>query len=122
MKQFVDLCRRLDATTRTTEKLAALREYFRAASAGDAACALALLSGDRQRRVVTTTELRAWAAEASGMPVWLVEECCATVGDLAETLALILPDDPVSGEGSSTDLGLAMVRDSLHAMRGLDVV
>jgi DNA ligase-1 len=121
MRQFVDLCRRLDATTRTSEKLAALRGYFRAASEDDAACALALLSGDRQRRVVTTTELRAWAAEASGIPVWLVEECYATVGDLAETLALILPDDPVRGDGSCMEPGLAMVRDSLHAMRGLDV-
>ena len=130
MKQFTALCRRLDGTTRTNEKVAALREFFKAAPADDAACALSLLSGDRQRRVVTTTELRAWAAEAAGIPQWLVEECYATVGDLAETLALILPDlveddgnrgdGMAEGGGVTGEHGLAeMVRDSLHAMRGL---
>jgi DNA ligase-1 len=131
MKRFTALCRRLDATTRTNEKVAAVRDYFREAPADDAAVALAMLSGDRQRRVVTTTELREWAAEAAGIPLWLLEECYATVGDLAETLALVLPDPASRAEdadgqphavATADDAdGLAsIVRDTLHAMKGLD--
>ncbi len=127
MRRFTELCRRLDATTRTNEKVAAVRHYFSEAPAEDAAVALALLSGDRQRRLVTTTELREWAAEAAGIPPWLLEECYATVGDLAETLALVLPD-PAAEEDSdgppaatAGEDGLAsIVRDTLHAMKGLD--
>ena len=55
MKAFTELCRRLNATTRTGEKLAALRGYFASATPADAACALAMLSGARRRRAVTTT-------------------------------------------------------------------
>jgi DNA ligase-1 len=92
MRAFTDLYWRLDATTSTNEKVAALREYFAAAPHDDAACALAVLRGDRQLRAVSTVQLREWAGAASGLPAWLVEECYAHVGDLAETLALLLPD------------------------------
>lgn len=106
MKRFTDLYWRLDATTSTNDKVAALRDYFAAAPPDDAACALAVLSGARQLRSVSTSQLRSWAAEATGLPAWLIEECYAHVGDLAETLALLLPDAaPDAAPG--TDLGLA---------------
>ena len=92
MKRFTELYWRLDATTKTTDKVEALREYFAAAPPADAACALAVLSGTRQLRAVSTGHLREWAAAETGLPRWLVEECYAHVGDLAETLALVLPD------------------------------
>ena len=92
MRRFARLFRELDATTRTAEKVRALVAYFREVPAEDAAAALAVLSGRRQRRGVTTTLLREWAAEAAGIPGWLLEESYAAVGDLAETLALVLPD------------------------------
>lgn len=128
MKRFTDLYWRLDATTRTSEKLAALCDYFRAAPPDDAACALGVLSGGRQLRAVSTTLLRQWAAEATGCPLWLVEECYAHVGDLAETLALILPDHATEHVGagehesaaSADDAGpglAAMMRDTIHALR-----
>ncbi|MFM8578996.1 MAG: ATP-dependent DNA ligase, partial [Planctomycetaceae bacterium] len=99
MKRFTALFRRLDATTKTGEKLAALVDYLREAEPADAACAVAVLCGRRQRRVVKTSELRDWASEAAGIPDWLFEECYATVGDLAETVAMILPDPAVQREG-----------------------
>jgi DNA ligase-1 len=100
MLNFTNLYWRLDATTSTNEKVAALRDYFAAASPDDAACALAVLRGERQLRAVSTVQLREWAGAASGLPPWLVEECYAHVGDLAETLALLLPDAPLPvGEG-----------------------
>lgn len=120
MRAFTDLYWRLDATTKTTGKIAALRDYFAQASAADAACALGVLSGGRQLRAVSTTELRQWAAEAAGLPLWLVEESYAHVGDLAETLALILPDSP-SVEPAAGELGLAdVMQHTIHALRSAD--
>ncbi len=117
MKRFTDLYWRLDATTSTNDKVAALRDYFAAAPPDDAACALAVLSGARQLRSVSTSQLRSWAAEATGLPAWLIEECYAHVGDLAETLALLLPDAaPDAAPG--TDLGLAeMMQRTIHDLR-----
>ena len=34
----------------------------------------------------------AWAIEEAGVPEWLFDECYDAVGDLAETIALLLPD------------------------------
>lgn len=119
MKAFTDLYWRLDGTTSTTEKVAALRDYFAAVPPADAACALGVLSGERQLRSVTTAQLREWAADATGYPAWLVEECYAHVGDLAETLALVLPD-PGAAAGSG-ETGLAdVMRATIHDLRGAD--
>ncbi|MCE2725432.1 MAG: ATP-dependent DNA ligase [Planctomycetaceae bacterium] len=126
MKRFTELYWRLDATSRTTEKVDALREYFASAPPDDAACALAVLSGGRQLRAVSTTQLRAWAGEVSGLPPWLVEECYAHVGDLAETLALVLPDAPTAASddpphGAAEDAGLAeIMRTTIHGLRSAD--
>lgn len=103
MRRFTMLFHELDATSRTAEKVAALVAFFRDAPTSDAAVALAMLSGRRQRRGVSTTLLRAWAAEEAGLPDWLLEESYAAVGDLAETLALVLPP----GDDTFAPLGLA---------------
>ena len=119
MKRFTDLYWQLDATNSTTEKVASLREYFAAARPEDAACALRVLSGGRQLRVVPTTLLRQWAAESAGIPLWLVEECYAHVGDLAETLALVLPHPGPDAAADGVGLGLAeCMRTTIEALRG----
>ncbi len=116
MKQFTDLYWRLDGTTSTNEKVAALRDYFAAAPHEDAAVALGVLSGGRQGRAVSLTLLRQWAAEIAGLPAWLVEESYAHVGDLAETIALVLP--PPSDDAGDTDLGLAAcMQSTVHALK-----
>jgi DNA ligase 1 len=116
VKQFTDLYWRLDGTTSTNEKVAALRDYFAAAPHEDAAVALGVLSGGRQGRAVSLTLLRQWAAESAGLPAWLVEECYAHVGDLAETIALVLP--PPSAEAERVDLGLAAcMQSTVHALQ-----
>ncbi len=91
MKAFATLFNRIDQTTRTTVKVAALAEYFATAPEQDRLWTIALFSGRRPKRAVTTTRLREWAAERAGLPLWLVEEAYPVVGDLAETIALILP-------------------------------
>jgi DNA ligase 1 len=91
MKAFGQLYLDLDATTSTHGKLAALKRYFRSASAADAAWATYFLAGGRPRQSVPTRLLRECAMERSGVQAWLFEECYQAVGDLAETIALILP-------------------------------
>ncbi|MGY6632469.1 MAG: ATP-dependent DNA ligase [Alkalilacustris sp.] len=91
MKRFAALFGALDATTRTLPKVAALAEYFRTAPEEDRLWTIALLSGRRPRRAVSATLLRQWAAEEAGIPAWLFEEAYPVVGDLAETIALVLP-------------------------------
>lgn len=92
MRAFCQLFERLDQTNRTNEKLAALVDYFQVAHPRDAAWAVYVLTGHRLIRRVSTKRLRQWAAEASGLPAWLVDRCYQVVGDLSETLALLLSE------------------------------
>ncbi|RVT84061.1 ATP-dependent DNA ligase [Rhodobacteraceae bacterium CCMM004] len=91
MKRFAALFTALDQTTKINPKVAALADYFAEAPEDDRLWTVALLSGRRPKRTVTTTLLREWAAARAGLPLWLFEECYPIVGDLAETIALILP-------------------------------
>ena len=91
MKHFASLFAALDGTTKTSAKLAALTEYFQTAPEPDRVWTIAILSGRRPKRSVTATELRLWAAEVAGIPDWLFEESYSVVGDLAETIAHLLP-------------------------------
>ena len=99
MKAFAAFFDAIDATTATNEKVAALVAYFHAAPSADAAWAAALLLGRRPKRLVKTTDLRLWGAESAGVPPWLFEECYAQAGDLAETIALLIPEDAEGGDG-----------------------
>ena len=107
MRRFAALYERLDRSTGTGDKRAALVDYFREAPPRDAAWALWLLAGGKvggaRARIASTGELRAWIGEETGNPDWLVEASHHAVGDLAETLALLLDDPTEAGE----DLGLA---------------
>jgi DNA ligase-1 len=127
MQAFTDLYWRLDATTKTNDKVAALVDYFSSAEPADAACAVGVLCGGRQLRAVATGQLRQWVAEETGLPAWLVEESYAHVGDLAETLALLLPDPPTSPPASPPAAGqpprpglAAMMDHTIHALAGAD--
>ncbi|AVY67540.1 ATP-dependent DNA ligase [Xanthomonas translucens] len=95
MKRFAALYRQLDQSTATLDKRAALVAYFEQAPPADAAWAIWLLSGGKLRRIANTRELRAWIAQESGLPGWLVDDSYDHVGDLAETLTLLL-DDPAA--------------------------
>ena len=103
MKRFVALYAAIDQTTKTTRKVAALAEYFAAAPDADKLWTIALFSGRRPRRAITTTKLREWAAERAGIPLWLFEESYPIVGDLAETIALVLPPPSASQDDSLSD-------------------
>ncbi|MFL9809669.1 MAG: ATP-dependent DNA ligase [Pseudomonas sp.] len=115
MKAFATLYSRLDATTSSNAKLAAMRDYFREADPADAAWAVYFLAGGRPRQVVPTRVLRETAMQAAGLPEWLFEESYQAVGDMAETISLLMPE----AEHSSED-GLAVwMQDRLLPLRGL---
>jgi DNA ligase-1 len=115
MQAFAALFDALDTSTATTDKVAALVRYFQRAPAEDAAWAVYFLAGGKPRQVVPTAVLREAACRAAGVDTWLFEECYQAVGDLAETIAHILPP----GSGQST-LGLsAWMHGRLLPLRGL---
>ena len=115
MKHFAALFTELDSTTSTNAKVAALQQYFQIAAPADAAWAVYFLSGGKPRQVVKTAILRALACEAAGIEDWLFEECYQAVGDLAETIAYVLPLD-----FEASDVGLAVwMEERLLPLRGL---
>ena len=120
MRRFADLYRRLDRSTATSDKRAALLDYFRSAPPEDAAWALWLLSGGKiggaKAKIAGSGELRAWISGESGVEPWLVDDCYSQVGDLAETLALLL-DDPPSRDDAPLH---AWIEDRLLAVAGRD--
>ncbi|MCM5681310.1 ATP-dependent DNA ligase [Schlegelella sp. S2-27] len=115
MKLFARLYAELDASTGTLDKVAALKRYFAQAHPADAAWAVYFLSGGRPRQVVPTRQLRTLACEVAGIDDWLFEESYQAVGDLAETIAHVLP--PGTGQ---TQMGLAQwVQERLLPLRGM---
>ncbi|MGK9415081.1 ATP-dependent DNA ligase [Pseudomonas cedrina] len=115
MKAFAELYANLDATTSSNAKLAALQTYFRQAAPDDAAWAVYFLSGGRPRQLVPTRLLRDMATEASGIEPWLFEESYQSVGDLAETISLLLPESTYTSQD-----GLAVwLEEKLLPLRGL---
>lgn len=92
MQAFVDLYNALDSTTSSRNKLAALTAYFRSVPPQDGAWAVYFLAGGKPRQIVPVKLLKQFAREAAGIPEWLFDESYQAVGDLAETIALLLPE------------------------------
>jgi DNA ligase-1 len=91
MKDFSELISAIEITNKTNAKIDALVQYFKIAPEKDKLWVIALFTGKRPSRPVKTTLLKEWCMEISGLPEWLFLESYGTVGDLGETLALLLP-------------------------------
>lgn len=119
MRRFTDLYAALDRTTSTLAKRDAITNYLREAPGLDAAWAVYVLGGGKLRRLASTTELRHALGSATGYPDWLVQESYSHVGDLAESIALMLPP----GDGSLADAPLhEWMETRLPALGKLDAV
>ncbi|PWG64314.1 ATP-dependent DNA ligase [Sediminicurvatus halobius] len=119
MRRFGELFERLDQTNATNEKVAALADYFASVPPADGAWAVYFLSGRRLKRLIGAARLRAWLVAESGLPEWLVEETHQHVGDLAETIALML-EDPERRDADADVRGLAAwVEEELLSLREL---
>lgn len=92
MKSFAELVYVLGTNTKTNDKLKALQHYFITAPDDDKVWVIAIFSGRRPKRIVNSTLLQQWCMELTHTPSWLFSECYHTVGDLAETITLLLAD------------------------------
>ena len=122
MNKFCELYWRLDSTTKTLEKVKALKAYFAAAHAEDAAWAIYFLVGERIKRLVTTGLLRQWAVEEANIAPWLFEECYDRVGDLAETISLVInsvANSPSKELPANISLR-CLIEDQLLPLRGIE--
>lgn len=91
MKRFAQLIQELELSNKTNDKIAALVAYFSEADNRDKPYVIAMFTGKRAKRPVTTTLIKQWAIELTDLPEWLFTESYHNVGDLSETIALVLP-------------------------------
>lgn len=103
MNEFVDLFLKLDQTNKTNDKVEALEDFFRHAPPSDRLWAIALFTGRHPKRTISSRYLREWVMEKTQLPEWLYEETSHVVGDLAETVALLLPQQISTKKNSLTD-------------------
>ncbi len=115
MNLFADLVYRLGTRTKTNDKLDAIIRYFAEAEDKDKVWMIALFSGRRPRRTISGSRLAEWCAEITGLPLWLFEECYHTVGDLSETIALLIPE-----KSGSSDKSLSYYADKFLEMEKSD--
>lgn len=114
MREFARLYAELDETTATNRKLEALQAYFASAAPDNAAWAVYFLAGGKPRQAVPVKLLRQYATEFAGLDEWLFDECYHAVGDLAETIAHILP-----APARRSDIGLAeWIEQRIAPLRG----
>lgn len=100
MKRFLELFDEMDRTTRTGEKTAAVVRYFKDAPPDDAAWAAFIFADNKLIRGISSTLLRELVAAQTSLPHWLIEECYSEVGDLSETISLLLPENTIDSPWS----------------------
>lgn len=101
MKAFAQLFLSLDETNKTNEKVKVLKDYFNNVPDTDKMHMLALFTGRKPKRIINSTQVRTWATEITNIPIWLFEESYQVVGDLAETMALLMPQNTTSASSKT---------------------
>jgi DNA ligase-1 len=91
MKHFAELITKLDQSNKTGDKVDALVDFFEKSVDEEKIWAVAIFSHRRPKRQISTKQLREWCQELAQIPDWLFDESYHAVGDLAETIALLLP-------------------------------
>ncbi|MBE7173140.1 MAG: ATP-dependent DNA ligase [Williamsia sp.] len=107
MSLFADLITELSSSTKTNDKLDSLAGYFASAPKKDRVWVIALFSGRRPKRVVNSTQLLTWCIEITQLPSWLFNESYHTVGDLGETIALLLPEPTEEDKSGKVNTSLS---------------
>jgi DNA ligase-1 len=119
MHRFAQLFTRLFNTTRINDKRALLLEYLQQADDGDRLWLVALFTGRRPRRLVNSTLMKQWCMDETGIPGWLFEESYHTVGDLSESIALLL-DNAKETRQAAQDPSLAEVMEAFRGLQAAD--
>jgi DNA ligase-1 len=118
MKLFSRLFHDLDSTTKANDRIDSLIVYFNEADPADAIWVCWFLSGNRVKGALKTSELCQFTSEFSGLPLWLVEECNDCVGDLAETVSLLIQK---SSDTHSENSLRTIVERYLRSLVGMDI-
>ncbi|WP_294210923.1 ATP-dependent DNA ligase [uncultured Chryseobacterium sp.] len=116
MKHFADLINALESTNKTNAKIDAIIDYLERAPDEDKVWFIALFTGKRPKRNVNTNYMKEWALEITGLPFWLFQESYSSVGDLGETISLILPPPTRKIDRSLTE----WMTDILHLKQKTD--
>jgi DNA ligase-1 len=103
MQRFARLFTTLSNTTKTNDKRELLQGYLQEAVDSDKLWLIALFTGRRPRRLVSSTLMKQWCVEETSLPYWLFEESYHTVGDLSEAIALLIASQGVSTERRTHD-------------------
>ena len=111
---FASVVRQLGTLTKINDKKQVLVRFFSEAEDADKVWLIALFSGRRPRRMLKSSFLSEWCREEAGIPDWLFAECYHTVGDLAETLSLLLPE--TTEEAEPFRLSLAQTMEAIRAL------
>ena len=118
MIDFANLVEEIDKTNKTNQKVIALENFFKNASDEDKVWAIALFSSRKPKGVIKTSTLKVYAAEMAQIPLWLFEESYHIVGDLAETIALVVPES----EKDISPLNLTMLISELKQLKEFDEI
>lgn len=104
MKRFTSLIEKLDQTNATNKKIELLADYFlEEENEKNKLWTIAIFIGKRPPRAVNTSLIRRWCAELAGIPLWLFEQNYHIIGDLAETISLLLPENDIESDISLCD-------------------
>ncbi len=113
MKEFAVLINQLDSTNKTNQKLEAISLFLKTAENADKLWLLNLFAGKRPKRIVGTKLLRECLIYKTGISDWLFQESYASVGDLAETISLLLPQP-----STYLDYSLSEWMDKINGLSG----
>jgi len=113
MKRFARLIQKLEQSNKTNDKITALVDYFNNADDKDKIWVIALFTGKKPKRPIKSALLKYWAIDITQTPEWLFSESYSNVGDLSETIALLLP--PAE---NTSDLQLHKWIEELHDLEG----
>jgi DNA ligase-1 len=103
MRAFTRLFIAIDEQTSTNAKVNAIVEYLKSAPDADKLWVIAILTGNTPKRILKTSDLKYWAAACARLPYWIIEESHHIVGDLAETIAHVLPEPLGNDEYTLTE-------------------
>ena len=87
---FVSLYRRIDQTNSTLDKTEALRDFFTSSDQTESDLTVSLILGFLPPKRLKTKDLMPKVLERAQVPEWLFDEAYASVGDLAETISLMV--------------------------------
>lgn len=113
MKTLVHLLQTLEETSATHQKKEAIVLYLSSVNEIERLHTIALFCQRTPKRPVKIALFKQWIAEYLALPLWLIEECHHTVGDLSETISLL-----VSSETTEITTSLPDILQHLYELPG----